>query len=164
MTTYQSKSSTLVKIITISAISALLLLVISLIFIRKDFDPLTGSILGVIVFGVVFYFYGNLLKRIIITVKSIVLEKVLGKIEIKVSQIESVKKMKYSALPITVGSKGFFGFIGSTMDDSISFVKDRKKMILLTTTSKKKYLFSCDNSKELVNLLSTEKTHLATLK
>lgn len=160
MKTFSSKSSTSVKIITIGIIAALLLLVISIIFIRKDFDPLTGSILGVIIFGVVFYFYGNSLKRIVITDKSIILEKVLRKIEIEFSQIESVKKMKYSAIPMTVGSKGFFGFIGSTMDDSISFVKDRNKMILLTTTSNRKYLFSCDNSEEVVNLLSIEKSRL----
>lgn len=151
MKTFVSRSSTSVKIITLGGILALLLLVISLAFIRKDFGPLLGSILGIIIFGIVFYFYGNSLKSIIVTEKSLILQKQMGKIEIDFSQIKSVRKMKYTSLPMTAGTKGFFGYIGNTLEGSTSFVKDQKNMVQIKTSTKK-YLVSCENSDQLVEI------------
>lgn len=88
--------------------------------------------------------------------ETLILKKNIGKIEIKLSEIDAVKNASSSALTMTTGSKGFFGFIGSTMDGSVSFVKDRSQMIQIITTSDKKYLISCDNSKELAHILFTE--------
>ncbi|HLW33034.1 MAG TPA: PH domain-containing protein [Aequorivita sp.] len=158
MKTFPCSSSTSVKIITIGVIIGLLLLVISIVFIRKDFGPLLGSILTIIIFGLVFYFYANSLKSIVLTDKNLILQKHLGKIEIEFSQIEWVKNMQYSALPMTVGSKGVFGFIGSTVDGATSFVKDQKNMVQIKTLHKK-YLISCDSSTQLIDLLES-KTHI----
>ena len=152
MKTYSSRSSVAVKIITISTISILLLLVISLTFIKKDSGLLFGVLLGITIFSAVFYFYANSLKEVKVIDKSLILKKKLGKIEICFSEILSIKNMQYSALPMTVGSKGLFGFIGSTMDGSVSFVKDRNQMVKVVTTSNN-YLISCDNSKDLVNTI-----------
>lgn len=158
MKTFSSRSSTSVKIITVGVISALLLLMISVIFIRKDFGPFLGGILGIIIFGVAFYFYANSLKSIVFTDKSLILQKHLGKIEIELSQIKSVKNLQYSALPMTVGSKGVFGFIGSTVDGATSYVKDQRNMVQIQTPHKK-YLVSCDDSTQLVDLIQSA-THI----
>jgi len=51
---------------------------------------------------------------------------------------------------MTYGSKGVFGYIGNTMDDSISMVNDRKKMVRIIT-KEKKYTISSDRPKDLIN-------------
>lgn len=75
----------------------------------------------------------------------------MGKIEIDFSQIKSVRKMKYTSLPMTAGTKGFFGYIGNTLEGSTSFVKDQKNMVQIKTSTKK-YLVSCENSDQLVEI------------
>lgn len=152
MKTYSSKSSVPVKIITISTISVLLLLVISVAFIKKESGPLFGILLAFTIFSAVFYFYANSLKEVRIIDKRVILKKKLSKIEIEFSEIISIKTIQYCALPMTVGSKGVFGFIGSTMDGSISFVKDRNQMVKLITKSNN-YILSCDNPKDFVNTI-----------
>lgn len=154
MTTYLSKSSGTVKIITISTFLVTIVVLISYILIRKDLPQIWSIILGAVILGTFFYFYANSLTSVIVTDNSIILQKKIGKIEIEFSEIDSVKMMQYSAIPMTVGSKGFFGFIGGTMDGASSFVKDRRKMVQITTTSNKKYLVSCDESENLVNSFS----------
>jgi hypothetical protein len=51
---------------------------------------------------------------------------------------------------MTYGSKGVFGYIGNTMDDSISMVNDRKNMVRIIT-KEKKYTISSDRRKDLIN-------------
>ncbi|MGO3181755.1 MAG: PH domain-containing protein [Aequorivita sp.] len=139
------------KVITAGGILILILVSISTIFIRQNYGLTTGVILGIIVLGTFFYFYANSLNEVIIEDKTIILKKNIGKIVIKFSEIESAKNVSSSALTMTTGSKGFFGFNGSAMDGSVSLVKDRSQMIQLITTSNKKYLISCDNPKALVD-------------
>lgn len=121
-------------------------------FLKQKSGLLFSFLLGTTIFSALFYLYANSLKEIKIIDKSLILKKKLGKIEICFSEIISVKNMQYSALPMTVGSKGVFGFIGSTMDGSVSFVKDRKQMVKVVTTSNN-YIVSCDNSKDLVTTI-----------
>lgn len=151
MVSYPSRSSNSVKVITAGGILILILVSISTIFIRQNYGLTTGVILGIIVLGTFFYFYANSLNEVIIEDKTIILKKNIGKIVIKFSEIESAKNVSSSALTMTTGSKGFFGFNGSAMDGSVSLVKDRSQMIQLITTSNKKYLISCDNPKALVD-------------
>lgn len=153
MASYPSRSSNSVKVITAGGILILILVSISTVFIRQNYGLITGIILGIIVLGTFFYFYANSLNEVIVEDKALILKKNIGKIVIKFSEIESVKNVSSSALTMTTGSKGFFGFIGSAMDGSVSLVKDRSQMIQLITTSNKKYLISCDNSKALVDSL-----------
>ena len=54
---------------------------------------------------------------------------------------------------MTAGSKGLFGYVGTTMDGTISLVKDRSQMIQIITKANKKYLFSCQNREELVTAI-----------
>lgn len=155
MNTYPSKSSNSVKLITVGGILLLILASISIIFIQQNNGLTTSIVLGAIVLAVFLYFYSNSLKEVIIEDKGLILKKNIGKIEIKFSEIKSLRNVSLSGITMTTGSKGFFGFIGSTMDGSVSFVKDRRQMIQLITTTNKKYLISCDNSEELINTFSS---------
>jgi hypothetical protein len=55
---------------------------------------------------------------------------------------------------MTHGSKGVFGFIGNTMDNSVSFVKDRGSMIQIKTIDKK-YVFSSERPDQLIKEIKT---------
>ena len=100
------------------------------------------------------YFYANSLDKIILAKESIVLKRNIGQIIIPKADIIEVTKLDYSNLTMTFGSKGVFGFIGNTMDDSVSLVKDRKNMIRITTKNKK-YILSSERSEELIREIKT---------
>ena len=133
MATYHSTSSNSVKVITIGGILVFILVVIITVFVRQNYSLTTEILLGIIVLGTCLYFFSHPLKELIIENETLILKINIGKNETKLSEIESVKNVSLSALTMT-GSKGFFGFIGSAMDGSVSFVKDRSQMIQLATT------------------------------
>lgn len=157
MPTYPSKSSNSVKVMTVGGILMLIAILTSIVFINQDYSLLIAILLGAFVLTFFFYFFYNSLKEVTFENKTLILKKNIGKIEIDFSEIKSIKTLQPAAITMTTGSKGFFGFIGTTMDGSVSFVKNRSQMVLLTTTSNKKYLFSCNNPKDLVATVSTGK-------
>ncbi|WP_026451976.1 PH domain-containing protein [Aequorivita capsosiphonis] len=159
MTIYKSRSSNSVRIITIGGILLLISIIISIILIREHYEITIGIGATLILLGFLIYFYFNSLQVVIIKNEILILKKNIGKIEIKFSEIKSVKSISGTVLTMTAGSKGFFGFIGVTMDGSKSFVKDRSNVIQLITSSNKKYLFSCDNSEDLINKLDFKKPY-----
>lgn len=120
-----------------------------LIFIESKLGSAAGGIFLAIVLSTAFYFYSQSLIRIQITDKILILKKNLGSIPIDFSDIKKVVKLKYADIPMTIGSKGFFGFIGRTMDGSRSFVKNRKQMVQIITSTNN-YLVSCDNRDDFV--------------
>ena len=152
MKIYLSKSSLMVKIITLGLLFAMMLLMISLFLSQQNYGLIGGVILSIIIIGSLFYFYANSLKKVIVDNDFLVLKKNIGEIKIKISEIESIENLEYANLTMTVGSKGFFGFIGNTMDNSKSLVKDRSKMVRIKTLSKS-YTISCEKPKELVKEL-----------
>jgi len=156
MIIFESKSSALVKVITIGIVIVLILVsgTISLQLIKYGLLP---SIMPfVVLILTTLYFYLNSLNCIIFSVDYIILKKNFGQKAIHISEITSIERLSLSNLSITAGSRGVFGFIGSTMDNSYSFVKDRTKMVRITTKGKK-YIFSCENPDELVGLLKRQK-------
>ncbi|MEO8773246.1 MAG: PH domain-containing protein [Gelidibacter sp.] len=154
MNVYQSKSSAFVKIATLSVVALLILVMIGLIAIDTDFGIFGRVILPMLFVGIMTYFYSNSLDEIILEEDGIVLKKNIGQIKIPKSDILEVHELAYSNLTLTYGSKGVFGFIGNTMDDSVSLVKDRKQMLRITT-KEKKYILSSENSVELVKKMKT---------
>ncbi|EGV43221.1 hypothetical protein BZARG_1053 [Bizionia argentinensis JUB59] len=154
MSIYLSKSSVFVKIATIGTIILLAIIALTLITTNKNYGVIGGIILGILISGTVFYFYANSLDKIILEKDVIILKKNIGQINIPNSHIVEVQKLGYSNLTMTYGSKGVFGFIGNTMDDSVSFVKDRRNMIRITTKNKK-YILSSERLDELVNEIKT---------
>ena len=154
MKIYVSKSSTFVKIITTGTLILLAMAALTLIASDKSYGLIGGIILIALILGSLIYFYSNSLDKIILEKNMIILKKSFGQINIPKSDILEVKKLNFSNLTMTVGSKGVFGFIGTTMDDSISFVKDRKNMLRITTQNKK-YIVSSENADELVSEIKT---------
>ena len=154
MNIYLSKSSVFVKVATISILILLTLVVLILVTMDKTFGLIGGVILSMLIIGFVFYFYANSLDKIILEKKIIILKKNIGQIEIPMNDIINVEKLEFSNLTMTYGSKGVFGFIGNTMDNSISLVKDRRNMIRITTENKK-YILSSERSDQLVTEIKT---------
>ena len=154
MSTYQSKSSIFVKVATIGTLILVTMIALMLVTTDKNYGLIGGIILSILIIGTVIYFYANSLNKIIIEKESIVLKKNIGQIKIHRSDILEVTRLGYSNLTMTYGSKGVFGFIGSTMDDSTSFVKERKNMLKITTKSKE-YILSSEKCDELVREIKT---------
>lgn len=149
MKTYTSSNSRLVNLITFFTFILFVFISFILIFIESKLGSAAGGIFLAIVLSTAFYFYSQSLIRIQITDKKLILKKNLGRIQIDFSDIHKVVKLKYADIPMTIGSKGFFGFIGQTMDGSRSFVKNRKQMVQIITNGKK-YLISCDNREDFI--------------
>lgn len=154
MKTYLSKSSIFVKIATAGTLIIITMVALTLFAIDKSYYLIGGIILITLLFGTLIYFYANSLDKIILEKNMIILKKNIGQINIPKSDILEVNRLNFSNLTMTVGSKGVFGFIGNTMDDSVSFVKDRKKMLRITTRNKK-YILSSENADELVSEIKT---------
>lgn len=86
----------------------------------------------------------------------LIIKNNFGQKAIRLNDITSIERLSNSNLSMTFGSKGVFGFVGSTMDNSYSYVKDRSKMVRITT-QEKKYIISCENPNGLVELVESMK-------
>jgi len=158
MKNYSSKSSLSVKLITIGIVIVMGIGVLSIFTINEKYGKISGIIISLIILSTLIYFFANSLKEIIIGEKNLTLEKNIGKIEIPFSDIIKIEKLDFSNLSMTYGSKGVFGYIGNTMDDSISMVNDRKNMLRIIT-NEKKYTFSSDNREELISEIKNVLQH-----
>ncbi len=155
MSIFKSKSSQLVRIITVGFVTTifLLLVAISLRFHSSGVSPLI--IPAITIFLTLLTLYMNSLQQIELNDFRLILRKPFGKIVINVKDITSVERLSGSNLTMTWGSQGVFGFYGSTMDNASSFVKDKTKMVGIST-GRKKYIISCDNPDKLVSELKTK--------
>lgn len=154
MTIYLSKSSVFVKIATISTLIILILVALTLMTTANNYGVIGGTVLSILIIGTVIYFYSNSLDKIILNKAALILKKNFGQIVIPRNDIIDIQKLEFSNLPMTYGSQGIFGFLGNTMDDSVSLVKDRKNMIRITTKNNK-YIVSAEESDKLVSEIKT---------
>lgn len=117
-----SKSSVFVKATTVFSlvISSLVSFTLMIIKTNKNYGLIGGNFLSAMIIGAVFYFYANSSNKIILEKDSFILKKRMGQIEITKSDILKIQRLAYSNLTMTYGSKGLFGYMGSTMDDAIS--------------------------------------------
>lgn len=154
MTIYLSKSSVFVKIATISTLIILILVALTLMTTANNYGVIGGTVLSILIIGTVIYFYSNSLDKIILNKAALILKKNFGQIVIPRNDIIDIQKLEFSNLPMTYGSQGIFGFLGNTMDDSVSLVKDRRNMIRITTKNNK-YIVSAEESDKLVSEIKT---------
>ncbi len=150
MKTFQSKSSFEVKMITIAIIAVMGLLSFSVIVIKENPLTIIELSVGLLVAMVLFYFYAISLDKVVVNEHQIKLKKMIGNESISFSDVRKVERLAFSNLTMTIGSKGFFGYRGSTMDDSRLMVKDRSKMIRIYTVDKH-YTISCEDPDTLVS-------------
>lgn len=73
----------------------------------------------------------------------------MGSEIIPLSDIQRVERLAFSNLTMTAGSKGFFGYIGGSMDNSKLMVNDRTMMIRIYTADKH-YTLSCESPESLI--------------
>ncbi|MCL8009498.1 PH domain-containing protein [Gelidibacter japonicus] len=154
MSIYLSKSSAFVKIATIGTLILLTLILISLLISDNNYGIISGTLLTILTIGTAIYFYANSLNKIIVDKDYLILKKNFGQIKIPKNEINGIAKLKYSNLTMTYGSKGIFGFVGNTMDNSYSLVKDRKNMVKISTKNKK-YIISSDEPDKLISEIKT---------
>lgn len=156
MKTYLSKSSNSVKIITGGSILCVMTLIFSLIFFSHQAGLLSGTIIAVITLVIIAYFYAVSLKAIRIENNNIILQKPFNNVQILISDVLKVEKLGFSNLSMTYGSQGFFGYVGSTMDGSLSMVKDRNQMIRIVTKNQS-YILSSESPDELIKDINSAK-------
>lgn len=149
MKEFESKSSNEVKLITTGIIVAMLLLIISFI-LNNSFRTITGIGITAIIITSLFYFYSVSLKKIILSNDKLIIKRNIGSVKIPLNKIQKVEKLSFSNLSMTVGSKGFFGYSGNTMDNSLALVNDRTKMLRIFTPEKS-YTISCERAYELID-------------
>lgn len=100
------------------------------------------------------------MNKIIVGQDHLILKKKLGQTTIPKTDLINVAKMGYSNVTMTYGSKGVFGFLGTTMDEAVSMVKDRKKMVKIVTKYRS-YIISADRPDALVaDIIRTYKLDL----
>ncbi|MBO3100013.1 PH domain-containing protein [Gelidibacter pelagius] len=150
MKNYNSKSSFSVKLITVGIVIVMGIVVFSILTLNETYGIIGGIIISIIILSALIYFYANSLRNILIGENYLTLKKNIGKIEIPFSDIIKIEKLDFSNLSMTYGSKGVFGYVGNTMDDSISMVNDRKNMVRIITNDKK-YTISSERPKDLIN-------------
>lgn len=159
MKVFKSSNSKEVKIIT-SLTLIIFTLIIFTLFYSQAIEIniyLKIFILLFIIIGTI-YFYSNSLKEIKLTDKYLILKKNIGQKTIELDSIETIRKIEFSNLTSTTSSKGFFGFNGNLMDDSIMLINNRKKMLRISTLGKN-YLLSADNPYELVKNFESKKNY-----
>lgn len=158
---FKSNMDVKVRVLTYTICMILVLVSISLfvLFLRSEGDIYTRFSFLLIAFlltGTAFYFYIQRVREIVyIADDKLILKKSFSSVTIPVGEITSIRKVNYNSIPMTFGSKGFFGFIGSTMDDYVSNVSNTSEMLAIETKSKK-YLLSCQSSAELVSIMNNE--------
>lgn len=151
MTQYKSESSKEVKLVTTAIIIAMLLLITSII-LNNSLKSYFGIITCAVIILSLFYFYTRSLNKVTLEKNQLILKRNIGSIEISLEDIRGIKQLNFSNIPMTVGSMGFFGYVGSTMDNSIALVNDRNEMIKIYTTDKN-YILSCEKVSDLMEEL-----------
>ena len=158
MKNYNSESSFSVKLITTGIVIVMGIVIFSILTLNENLGIIGGIIISLIILSTLIYFYANSLKKITIGEKHLTLQKNIGKIEIPFANIMKIERLEFSNLSMTYGSKGVFGYIGNTMDDSISMVNDRKNMVRIIT-KEKKYTISSEKPEELTNEIKNVLQH-----
>jgi uncharacterized membrane protein YobD (UPF0266 family) len=145
---YKIKSSLVVKFITFAGMVSIISIVF---FAYQEVFKQKNVISGIILFSIIIVIIGILFLRtpkkiILLPNNNLIIKKQIGEIEIKdITALYQVSKIP----AFSIGTKGFMGFQGKTMDNYSSYIMDEKEIIAIETKSQK-YLISCKHSKNLI--------------
>lgn len=143
-------------------------IVISLIVLYIDVDLVCGLIYSndVILYSLLLILINAILLFVIINIpltirlgdECIVVQKILGKIQIRYSDILFVKTFNSAGDLRIFGSGGFCGFIGKFSNNDYgwysSYVLNGRQSFLISLSNNNKYAFSCENISEVVNKIN----------
>ncbi len=100
------------------------------------------SIFGfIILFTAIFAVLYSFPVAYILTKNKLVIKKILSKKTIELHTINTVTKISQS-ISFTYSTKGFFGYLGKTMDGSTSYSTSLKNNLLIKTNDNKKIIIS----------------------
>lgn len=160
MKSYPTKTSRLFKLTTILILSVFMIICgyfFSIVITTSDFVK-KGllSVIILIIISVTVYFYLNQLNEIqYFKNDKIILKSNIKEIPILLNDIISVRKIRFSSIPMTTGSYGLFGVMCYSMDGYKTNYSDTQNIFAIDAINEK-YLVSCSNSDELVQSLKND--------
>lgn len=153
MKKYKSSSSKLVLTISTLLSIAILFAIIGVLLNRDQIGTVGAWGIVCVLFVIPVIAFLQSPRQIEITTNELIIYKGLHKNRIPISSIKETKKIDMPILTMPFGSKGYFGFIGRTMDGKISLVKNKKDVIQIDTESES-YLISCETPEQLIKQLA----------
>src|SRR5690554_3410347 len=148
MKIFKSRQSTEVTVITVGVTAVMVMILLTIIATGVLLSPIVLAV-GLLVLIILFWFYAHSLDQVSIANGQLNLRKKMGSEIIPLADIQRVERLAFSNLTMTAGSKGFFGYIGGSMDNSKLMVNDRTKMIRIYTAGKH-YTLSCESPESLI--------------
>lgn len=133
-------------VITISVLVVLLTVIIGLIINFKLINLLPILIICISIFLALYFFP----IQFEIENNRIVIKSVFSKRTIDIDSITDITFIK-NTVSFTYSSKGVFGYLGKTMDGTISYSTNLKKNILIKTFDKANFIISPKNTQDFIN-------------
>ena len=155
--------SSQVKLISVGTLVFLAILFYYLIsngYLRS----LLGYATVILVIGVLAYITKQTPMSIKFTESKIIINKLLGSIEIAYTDIKTMGEYSFSQGDIRVmGSGGFFGYIGSfknkTFGNYTAYVGNTQQAFFIQTKKGKYFVISCDKREEALDLINNGINH-----
>lgn len=121
---------------------------------------LTSTVL-ILTIGVLIYFAIQAPMSIKLTESKIIINKLIGTVEIAYTDIKEVGEYGFDQNDIRVmGSGGFFGYTGSfknkVFGNYMAYVGDTRQAFFIHTKEGKYFVISCDKREEVINRLSDQ--------
>lgn len=156
---YRVKWSSLVIITTITITLVFLYVNVYLIFgLIHSENIIFRTLLLIIINITLLSIVCNIPLYIRLNDESIIIKKVLGRIQVKYSDMVFAKKFNPIADLRIFGSGGFGGFIGKFSNNDYgwysSYVLNARQTFLISLKNNKKYAFSCENSEDVINKIN----------
>lgn len=112
-----------------------------------------------VVVGILIVVVGCFPVFYVVTEQEIVIKRLFSKKIIKISNIKNLYKIK-NTVSYTFSTKGFFGYLGKTMDGATSYSTSLKHNLLIETTDNEKIIVSPSN----IELFGNEVKKKSTMK
>ena len=151
--TYSKCVSLLFIFVIISIFSILIIEFISNeVFVNKIIIFLILLILIIILFYILY----NIPTSVVINKDAIIINRIFKKKIISYTNIKSISSVIHFHIPMS-GSKGFLGYIGFTMGGGISFITNRKNVVIIKTRKGKDVFISPNNRKKFIEITNDKR-------
>lgn len=156
-----SNQTKLITVVTLIFLVILFYYLISNGYLRES--VLTSAVL-VLIIGVLAYFAMQAPMSIKLTESKIIINKLIGTIEIAYTDIKAVGEYSFDQGDIRVmGSGGFFGYTGSfknkVFGNYTAYVGNTRQAFFIQTKEGKYFVISCDKREETLDCINNEINH-----